>query len=88
LFGFHFLLFMALRLAPPIEANLVNYLWPLLIVLLTPLVLPGYAQRRRGRGDRRLRGSGAASARRRSIDARSRWDYSPPARRSWALIRC
>jgi len=42
LFGFHFLLFMALRLAPPVEANLVNYLWPLLIVLLTPLVLPGF----------------------------------------------
>ena len=32
LFGFHFLLFLALRLAPPVEANLVNYLWPLLIV--------------------------------------------------------
>ena len=42
LFGFHFLLFMALRLAPPLEANLVNYLWPLLIVLLTPVVLPGW----------------------------------------------
>jgi drug/metabolite transporter (DMT)-like permease len=39
LFGFHFLLFMALRLAPPVEANLVNYLWPLLIVLLTPVLL-------------------------------------------------
>jgi drug/metabolite transporter (DMT)-like permease len=42
LFGFHFLLFMALRLAPPVEANLVNYLWPLLMVLLTPLLLPGW----------------------------------------------
>ena len=42
LFGFHFLLFMALRFAPPVEANLVNYLWPLLIVLLTPLLLPGW----------------------------------------------
>ena len=42
LFGFHFLLFVALRLAPPVEANLVNYLWPLLIVVLTPLVLPGW----------------------------------------------
>ena len=30
LFGFHFLLFIALRHAPPVEANLVNYLWPLL----------------------------------------------------------
>ena len=41
LFGYHFLLFIALRLAPPVEANLVNYLWPLLIVLLAPLILPG-----------------------------------------------
>jgi drug/metabolite transporter (DMT)-like permease len=41
LFGFHFLLFIALRLAPPVEANLVNYLWPLLIVVLAPVVLPG-----------------------------------------------
>ena len=41
LFGYHFLLFIALRLAPPVEANLVNYLWPLLIVVLAPLVLPG-----------------------------------------------
>jgi drug/metabolite transporter (DMT)-like permease len=41
LFGFHFLLFLALRLAPPVEANLVNYLWPLLLVVLAPLFLPG-----------------------------------------------
>jgi len=41
LFGYHFLLFIALRLAPPVEANLVNYLWPLLIVVLAPLFLPG-----------------------------------------------
>lgn len=41
LFGFHFLLFVALRHAPPLEANLVNYLWPLLIVVLAPLLLPG-----------------------------------------------
>jgi len=40
LFGFHFLLFVALRNAPPVEANLVNYLWPLLIVVLAPVVLP------------------------------------------------
>jgi drug/metabolite transporter (DMT)-like permease len=39
LFGFHFFLFVALRLAPPLQANLVNYLWPLLIVLLAPLFL-------------------------------------------------
>ena len=41
LFGFHFFLFVALRLAPPLQANLVNYLWPLLIVLLAPLLLRG-----------------------------------------------
>ena len=37
LFGFHFFLFVALRHAPPLQANLVNYLWPLLIVLFAPL---------------------------------------------------
>lgn len=41
LFGYHFLLFMALRTAPPVEANLVNYLWPLLIVVLAPRFVPG-----------------------------------------------
>lgn len=41
LFGFHFLLFISLRYAPPVEANLVNYLWPLLIVVLAPVFLPG-----------------------------------------------
>jgi drug/metabolite transporter (DMT)-like permease len=47
LFGFHFLLFLALRFAPPVEANLVNYLWPLLIVVLTPVLLPGWRLTRR-----------------------------------------
>ena len=45
LFGFHFLLFIALRHAPPVEANLINYLWPLLMVVLAPLLLPGLALR-------------------------------------------
>src|SRR6185312_13810519 len=36
IFGYHFLLFMALRLAPPVEANLINYLWPVLIVAMSP----------------------------------------------------
>src|SRR5262245_50645160 len=40
LFGYHFLYFTALRNAPPIEAGLINYLWPLLIVLFSAL-LPG-----------------------------------------------
>lgn len=41
LFGYHFLLFTALQLAPPVEANLVNYLWPLGIVMMAPWLLPG-----------------------------------------------
>jgi len=45
LFGYHFLLFVALRTAPPLEANLVNYLWPLLIVVLAPVFLTGIALR-------------------------------------------
>ena len=40
LFGYHLLYFIALRLAPPVEANLINYLWPLLIVVFSAL-LPG-----------------------------------------------
>jgi drug/metabolite transporter (DMT)-like permease len=41
LFMFHFLLFLALRHAPPVEANLINYLWPLGMVVMAPLFLPG-----------------------------------------------
>ncbi len=41
LFVYHLLLFMALRSAPAVEANLINYLWPLGMVVLAPLVLPG-----------------------------------------------
>ena len=40
--GYHFFYFTALQLAPAVEANLVNYLWPLLIVLLSPVYLPTY----------------------------------------------
>ena len=40
LFGYHALYFLALRFAPPAEAGLLNYLWPLLIVLFSAL-LPG-----------------------------------------------
>jgi drug/metabolite transporter (DMT)-like permease len=40
LFGYHALYFAALRLAPPAEAGLINYLWPLLIVVFSAL-LPG-----------------------------------------------
>ena len=40
LFGYHALYFIALKRAPALEANLLNYMWPLLIVLFAGL-LPG-----------------------------------------------
>ena len=40
LFGYHAFYFSALRLAPPAEASLIAYLWPLLIVLFSGF-LPG-----------------------------------------------
>ena len=40
LFGYHFFYFFALRTAPAAEASLINYLWPLLIVVFASL-LPG-----------------------------------------------
>lgn len=40
LFGFHFFFFVAVKFAPPVEASLVNYTWPLLIVVFSAL-LPG-----------------------------------------------
>jgi drug/metabolite transporter (DMT)-like permease len=40
LFGYHALYFIAFRHAPAIEANLINYLWPLLIVVFAAFV-PG-----------------------------------------------
>ncbi len=41
IFGYHFLYFSAFQHAPAVEVNLINYLWPLAIVLLSPLYLPG-----------------------------------------------
>ena len=41
IFGYHALLFTAFRLAPAVEVNLLQYLWPLLIVVLSPLYLRG-----------------------------------------------
>lgn len=38
---YHLLFILALRSAPPVSANLVHYMWPMLIVLLSPLVLRG-----------------------------------------------
>jgi len=40
-FFYHLLYFIALRTAPAVNANLVHYTWPMLIVLLAPLVIKG-----------------------------------------------
>lgn len=77
LFGFHFLLFIALRSAPPVEANLVNYLWPLLIVVMAPLFLPGTRLRAihlvaAGLG---FAGAALAIAGGRELDTRFQWGY-------------
>ncbi|MDP1935655.1 MAG: DMT family transporter [Hydrogenophaga sp.] len=81
LFGFHFLLFIALRHAPPVQANLVNYLWPLGIVVMAPLFLPGVSLTSRhvfaallgfaGAALAILGGAGDAG------DARWAWGYIP-----------
>lgn len=42
LLGYHVAYFFALQTAPAVEANLINYLWPLLIVLFSGL-LPAHA---------------------------------------------
>lgn len=39
LFGYHALYFIALKTAPVVQANLLNYLWPLLIVVFAALLL-------------------------------------------------
>lgn len=45
LFGYHALYFAALRMAPPAEAGLLNYLWPLLIVLFSSLLAGEHLRR-------------------------------------------
>jgi drug/metabolite transporter (DMT)-like permease len=45
IFGYHFLIFTSFKYAPVVEANLLNYLWPLLMVALSPVVLPGHPLR-------------------------------------------
>ncbi len=74
LFGYHFLIFLALKISPPVQANLINYLWPLLIVLFSAL-LPGQtlaAAAYRGRPGDRLRRRGPSGDRRGRIHARCR----------------
>lgn len=42
MFGYHALYFLSLQWADPVAANLLHYLWPLLIILLGPMMLPGH----------------------------------------------
>lgn len=79
LFGFHFLLFIALGHAPPVEANLVNYLWPLLIVVLAPLLLPGTTLRPLHVGAATVGFAGAALAilGGRAVTTGFAWGYLP-----------
>lgn len=39
IFGYHALFFLALERAPIVQANLLNYLWPLLMVVLAPWIV-------------------------------------------------
>lgn len=79
LFGYHFLLFIALRHAPPVQANLVNYLWPLGMVVMAPLFLPGLTLNARQVLAALLGFAGAALAITggRSLDGGLAWGYLP-----------
>jgi len=46
IFGYHYLIFTAYKLAPIIEVNILNYLWPLFIVFMSPLILPSFSLRK------------------------------------------
>ncbi|MBY4598723.1 DMT family transporter [bacterium BD-1] len=59
LFGYHALFFLALKRAPVVEANLLNYLWPLLIVVFAALL--GGARVRAGQWLGTLLGLAAAA---------------------------
>ena len=77
LFGYHLLLFIALRSAPPVQANLVNYLWPLLIVVLSPWLLPGLrlSARQVAAAAIGFIGAGLAVTGGRALDAPFAWGY-------------
>ena len=40
-FGYHFFLFYSFRYAPAIEANLINYMWPVILVMVSPIFFEG-----------------------------------------------
>jgi drug/metabolite transporter (DMT)-like permease len=79
LFGYHFLFFIALRHAPPVQANLVNYLWPLGMVVMAPLFLPGLSLSLRQLLAALLGFAGAALAitAGRTLDGGLAWGYLP-----------
>lgn len=81
LFGFHFFLFIALRHAPPVQANLVNYLWPLGMVVMAPWFLPGKRVTLRHGAAALLGFAGAALAilggRDETVTATWAWGYLP-----------
>ena len=88
LFGYHALYFSALRLAPPAEAGLISYLWPVLIVLfsgllpgerLTPLHLVGALVAFAGTGALLLGGGASPSA-----DAMAGYGLALAAALTWA----
>lgn len=41
LFFYHLCFFLAMRWAPPLQANIINYLWPLFMIVLAAIFLPG-----------------------------------------------
>ena len=97
LFGYHALYFAALRRAPPAEASLIAYLWPLLIVLFSALLpgerlRPAMSSARRSASPARRRCSPARRAgfrSRRSTRASrpaTRWRSAAPS--SGRAIRC
>ncbi|MES2907150.1 MAG: EamA family transporter [Pseudomonadota bacterium] len=40
LFFYHLCFFLAMRWAPPLQANVINYLWPLFMIVMAALFLP------------------------------------------------
>ncbi|MGO4158673.1 DMT family transporter [Cupriavidus sp. YAF13] len=59
--GYHALYFLSLKTADAVAANLLHYLWPLFIILLTPLMLQGYKLTRSHVGAGVLGFAGAAA---------------------------
>lgn len=72
---YHLLFILALRWAPPVQANLVHYVWPMLIVLLSPVILKSTSLRLPHIVAAVLGFAGAALAILSTGDASSRWEW-------------